>query len=124
VILALSVAIVGGLGSVARYLTDMAVSAKLGRSLPWGTMVVNITGSGLAGLLLGLTTYQATSPTTSTILLIGFLGGFTTASTIAYEAARLVQQRHLLKALWVIFGTMVVALLAGIAGLAIGGQLT
>jgi CrcB protein len=124
VILAVGVALVGGIGAVMRYVTDMAVSAKLGRSLPWGTMVINIVGSGLAGFLLGLTTYQAASPTAATILLVGFLGGFTTASTIAYEAVRLIERRQPGRAIWVIFGTMVTAITAGIAGLAIGGQLT
>ena len=119
-ILALGVAGLGALGSVLRYLTDLAVTAKLGRSVPWGTMVVNIIGSALAGVLLGATTYQSVSPTTATLLLIGLLGGFTTASTIAYETARLIERRRLTTAFLVTIGTLGAALLAGIAGLALG----
>lgn len=123
-IVALFVGLGGGIGAVLRYLTDLAVSAKLGRTMPWGTMVINVAGSAGAGLVLGLTTYQQVSPKAATIILIGFLGGFTTASTIAFEAARLVQTRRLAASAAVIVGTMIAAIAAGIAGLAIGGGLT
>jgi CrcB protein len=84
-------------------------------------MLVNVLGSALAGLLLGATTYQTVSPTTSALLLTGFLGGFTTASTLAYEGARLVQTRRYAGALLVLVGTMVVSVLVAIMGLVIGG---
>ena len=123
-IVALAVALGGGLGAVLRYVTDLAVSSKLGRTVPWGTMFINVAGSAGAGLVLGLTTYQQVSPKVATVVLIGFLGGFTTASTLAYEAARLTQSRRVGAAAAVITGTMVASLAAGIAGLAIGGGLT
>ena len=83
-------------------------------------MVINIAGSGLAGLLLGYTAYQQRSPTLSVLLLTGFLGGFTTASTIAYEAARLVEARRITAVVGILLGTMVSAVAAGALGLALG----
>lgn len=119
--LALGVAALGTLGALCRYLADLGISAVLGRRLPWGTMTVNIVGSGLAGIVLGATTYQTLSPTLATLLLVGFLGGFTTASTIAYEAARLITAGRQVAALGIIAGTMLMATFAGVLGLAVGG---
>ena len=45
----------GGLGAMCRYLCDLAISALFGRHLPWGTMAINVVGSGVAGLLIGIT---------------------------------------------------------------------
>ena len=120
VTLTVAVMLLGGLGATCRYLGDLGLSAVFGRRLPWGTMVINIAGSGLAGLLLGYTAYQQRSPTLSVLLLTGFLGGFTTASTIAYEAARLVEARRISAVVGILLGTMVSAVAAGALGLALG----
>jgi len=119
-IMAIEVALLGGVGAALRYLADLGISSRLGRSLPWGTMLVNITGSGLAGVVVGATTYQTVSPTSATLLLVGFLGGFTTASTIAFEVVRLFEQRRPASAVGVCVGTLATAVAAGVAGLAIG----
>ena len=119
-VLAMGVMLLGGLGAMSRYLSDLGLSTVFGRRLPWGTMAVNILGSGLAGLILGVTAYQHRSPTTAVLLLSGFLGGYTTASTIAYEAARLAESRRMLAAIGIVAGTMAGAITAGGVGLAIG----
>lgn len=121
--LALWVIVLGGAGATCRYLGDLGLSTLFGRGLPWGTMTINVVGSGLAGLLVGLTTYQHSAPTVSVALLSGFLGGFTTASTIAFEAARLIEARRTASAVGIIAGTMAAAIAAGILGLAVGSAL-
>lgn len=73
------VAIGGAVGSVLRYLSIMAVPA------PWGTMGVNVLGSFLIGLLFVPAGRMGLSP----LLLAGVLGGFTTFSAFALDAARL-----------------------------------
>ena len=121
--LTLAIMLLGGLGAASRYLGDLGLSAIFGRRLPWGTMVINVTGSGLAGIVLGLTAFQHRSPTVTVLLLTGFLGGFTTASTIAYEAARLAEARRFTSAIGLMVGTMAAAVAAGILGLALGTAL-
>ena len=118
--LALGVMLLGGLGAMCRYLGDLGLSAIFGRRLPWGTMAINIGGSGLGGLVLGLTAYENRSPTAAILLLTGFLGGFTTASTLAYEAARLAEVGRRSAVVVIITGSMVAALAAGALGLAAG----
>jgi CrcB protein len=118
--LALGVMLLGGLGAVCRYLSDLGLSAIFGRRVPWGTMCINIFGSGLGGLVIGLTAYQHRSPTVTVLLLSGFLGGFTTASTIAYEAARLAESGRRTAVVGILAGTMFGAIAAGSLGLAIG----
>ena len=79
------VGLIGGLGAVARFLLDGAVSSRLGRGFPFGTLVVNVSGSFVLGVLVGLTL----SGDSYRILGTGLLGAFTTFSTWAFESHRL-----------------------------------
>lgn len=76
-------------GAPSRYLLDSAVSARLGRSWPWGTLVVNLLGSAAAGVLAGLVVSDRVGAGVATLLGVGVLGSFTTASTLAVEAVAL-----------------------------------
>jgi CrcB protein len=118
--LALGVMALGGIGALLRFVIDNLVARRLGRSLPWGVVAVNVLGSGAAGLIVGATTYQSTSATTSVLILTGLLGGFTTASTISYDVAQLLVARRWLAGLGVALGTTALALLAGLTGLFVG----
>ena len=77
----------GGAGSLARYLAGTAVMTRLGTRVPWGTLVVNVTGCFLIGLLMTLFT-ERFSPGTNwrPLLVIGFLGGYTTFSSFEWES--------------------------------------
>ena len=88
----LLVAIAGGAGALARWLVDLALAARLGRSLPWGTIVVNIVGSCFAGALAGATLSAQLGPTTIEVLAIGLCGGFTTFSAASVDVARTVER--------------------------------
>jgi CrcB protein len=79
------VGLVGGLGAVLRFLLDGAVSARLGRDFPYGTLAVNLSGTFVLGVLVGL----ALSGDGYRILGTGLLGAFTTFSTWAFESHRL-----------------------------------
>ena len=116
----LLVSLLGGIGATCRYLLDRAIGSRFGKSLPWGTMAVNISGSLLAGIVVGATTYETLSPTATALVLTGLLGGFTTASTISYEVAELIGQRRYGGASLVAFGTMILAIGAAFVGLALG----
>ncbi|MBO7602498.1 MAG: fluoride efflux transporter CrcB [Bacteroidaceae bacterium] len=76
------VAIGGAVGSVCRYL----VSKMVASSFLWGTFTVNILGSLIIGLLVGLVSKGKLSPEMKLLLITGFCGGFTTFSTFANES--------------------------------------
>ena len=87
------IGIFGGLGCVARFLASDWTYQLLGRSLPYGTLMVNIVGSFLLGLLMvfGLRT-TLLSPELRVGLSVGFMGGFTTFSTFSYETLKLLEE--------------------------------
>ena len=81
----LMVFIGGGLGSVARYYLSLKFNNFEG-ALPYGTMLANILGSLIIGLIFGLAAkYGSFNENYSLLLATGFCGGFTTFSTFAYE---------------------------------------
>ena len=76
----------GALGSVARYAIGAAIMTRLGGRFPWGTTLINITGSFLIGLLMTLLTERlAPHPYWRLLLVVGFLGGYTTFSSFEWE---------------------------------------
>ena len=79
----------GAAGALARYLVDIAVTSRCGRMFPWGTLVINVSGSALLGVLTGLTLYHGFSHTPAMILGPGFCGGYTTFSTSMVDTVRL-----------------------------------
>ena len=81
----LAVGIVGGVGAVGRFLLDGAVSERVGVGFPFGTLVVNVAGAFILGVLFGATL----SADAYRIAGIGLIGGFTTFSSWALESHRL-----------------------------------
>jgi CrcB protein len=86
-----AVILAGAVGAPARFLVDDVIARSAGRSWPIGTLVINVTGSLLLGLLGGLVLHRAFSPEIYRVLGTGFCGSFTTFSTFTFETARLVQ---------------------------------
>jgi CrcB protein len=84
-VILVAIAAVGGLGAIARFLLDGAVSSKLGRAFPFGTLAVNLTGAFALGVLDG----AAVGGDALRIAGVGFLGAYTTFSTWTLEAHRL-----------------------------------
>jgi CrcB protein len=88
--LTLLVAIAAGVGAVARYVVDRAVTHRLGSfDTPWGTFVVNVSGSLLLGLVTGLALHHHTSADAVAVVGAGLTGGYTTLSTWAWETVAL-----------------------------------
>ncbi len=77
----LVVAIAGAFGAPARYLLERGITARLGRGFPWGTFVVNVSGSLLLGMVAGSTLHGLPRAAVAT----GFLGAYTTFSGYAFE---------------------------------------
>lgn len=90
---AILIAIFGAVGCLARYLISGWVYGHLGRAFPYGTLVVNIAGAFLVGLIMELALRSTMiSANLRTGLTVGFLGGLTTFSTFSYETFRLLEE--------------------------------
>jgi CrcB protein len=84
------IAVGGAIGSVARYLLNVAIQSRMAVPFPLGIMVINISGSFLLGFLMRLSLETAAmSPELRLFLTTGFCGGFTTFSTFSYDALTL-----------------------------------
>jgi CrcB protein len=83
--LVIGIGLVGGAGAIARFLLDGAVSARLGRDFPFGTLVVNLSGAFVLGVIVG----AALSEDAARLLGTGLIGAFTTFSTWALVSHRL-----------------------------------
>jgi CrcB protein len=113
---------VGGFaGAIARHLVDGAVAERTSGAFPWGTFVVNISGSFLLGLLFAVTADRAILPAEIRgPILIGFIGAYTTFSTYMLESWRLIEDGALAMALVNLVGSIAIGLVAVVAGLAMG----
>lgn len=87
----LAISIGAVLGANARFLVGGWIADRLGASFPFGTLVINVTGSLLIGLVLTLSTERLVPDWFRPMLAIGFLGSYTTFSTFSYETLSLVQ---------------------------------
>jgi CrcB protein len=87
----------GGLGAVARYWMSGLVYERLGTAFPYGTLLVNIVGCFLIGLLMSLLEDRfLVYPSVRIFLTIGVLGGFTTFSSFSFETISLLQNGQVL----------------------------
>jgi CrcB protein len=111
----LAVGVIGGVGAIGRFLLDAAISARVGSSLPVGTLVVNLSGSFVLGLFVGLTL----AGDAYRILGTGLIGAFTTFSTWALESHRLGEDGELR----VGAANFVVSLIFGVTAAWVGRQL-
>lgn len=108
-------------GAIARYAIDSIVTGRLGAGFPWGTLVVNATGSFVLGLLFVLSQERTDLPAEIRgPVLIGFLGAYTTFSTFMLESWRLVDSGAWLAAAANMGGSLAVGMIALLAGLAVG----
>jgi CrcB protein len=116
----LVVAAGGIIGAPARYLLDQLVTGRTTSGLPWGTLVINLSGSLLLGFLTGLTLTGHLPPTAKALLGTGFCGAYTTFSTFTFETVRLAENGRWLGAAGNVLVSVAVGLGAAAAGLALG----
>jgi CrcB protein len=114
---ALAVALAAGLGAVARYLLDQVVQHRTRGEFPYGTLVVNVTGSLLLGLVTGLAAHHGLPADVAVVLGAGFAGGYTTLSTWAWESLALAETGELAEAALNVAGTVALGVAAAVAGL-------
>lgn len=117
----LLLALAGGLGAMARYGLSGLVQRYSGTTFPWGTLAVNILGCFVFGVIWALATERMSmSPEVRTIILVGFLGSFTTFATFMSESHRLLADAQWLPAVGNILITNVTGLGVFILGLFVG----
>jgi len=121
------VAIGGALGSVLRFWIANLSEARWGQTFPWGTLLANVSGSLLIGILAGCSTSNAgwlASDTARKFLMIGICGGYTTFSSFSLQTLTLAQQGQWLRAGWNILSSMILCLVAVWLGHLIGTHFT
>jgi CrcB protein len=118
-----AVAVAGGLGAATRFALDGLLRSRLRGALPVGTILINLSGSFVLGLLTGLTAAAVLPEALRAVAGTGFLGGYTTFSAASLETVRLAgARRPALAATNGIAVPLVAVLLAG-AGLLLGAVL-
>lgn len=111
----------GAAGAVARYLVDGWIADRTGGAFPWGTLAVNLSGTFLVGFAFALVVEAGVLPAWSRgPLLIGFLGAYTTFSTLMLESWRLWEDGAVALALVNVAGSSMIGLVAVLAGLTLG----
>lgn len=116
-----AVAAGGALGAVARHAVGLAAVRLFGHGFPWGTMIVNIAGSFLIGLLIAVMALKwQVGEQARAFLVTGILGGFTTFSAFALDVATLYERKAVLAAFSYVAGSVGLSLIAIFAGLALG----
>lgn len=85
-------ALAGGVGAAARFVVDGLVRRRWDGGYPWATLVINVSGSLVLGVLTGLTIYHGAPGDLRLVLGTGLCGGYTTFSTASFEAVRLLQR--------------------------------
>jgi len=117
------VAIAGALGASARYAVHTVVQSRVAGLFPWGTVVVNLSGSFVLGLVAGLVLYQGLDADVRTVAGTGFIGAYTTFSSYTYESLGLVEDGVPRGAALNAVGSIAVGLVAATAGLLLASVL-
>ena len=115
----IAVAVGGALGTLGRYAVSGVVANAFGETFPWGTLLVNVTGSLVIGFLAALTgpdSRLVASQNARTFLLVGICGGYTTFSSFSLQTLELIRNRDFGEA----GGNILLSVAACIAAVAIG----
>ncbi|HEY6422820.1 MAG TPA: fluoride efflux transporter CrcB [Pseudonocardiaceae bacterium] len=115
----LGVVLIGGAGSVLRFAVDGAISSRTHRSFPYGTLVVNLSGAVLLGLVTGL----ALSHDAALLAGTAAVGSYTTFSTWMFESQRLAEDRQVPSLAVNIVGSLVAGVAAAALGRLVGSHL-
>jgi CrcB protein len=107
--------VLGGAGAILRFLVDRAVARRAGRDFPYGTLVVNLSGAVLLGLVAG----AALDGDDAILIGTATIGSYTTFSTWMLETQRLAEDGQLAAA----FANLAISLVAGLGAVALGRAL-
>lgn len=120
---AVFVGLAGSLGSVTRFVLSHFVSRVMGTTFPLGTLLINVSGALLIGVISALVSRHFLSLTFQVIVATGFLGGYTTFSTMCWEATQLARAGRTRGSIYYLGGNIVLGLLAAMGGLLLGWRI-
>ena len=110
----------GGLGSSLRHTINMVCARFIGTAFPYGTFIINITGSTIMGLIAGYLAFKGeASQPWRLFLMTGVLGGYTTFSAFSLDAALLYERGELALAAFYVLGSVSLSIAGLFAGLAL-----
>ncbi len=116
----LLVALGGAIGSAARYLVGAFIANRFGPDFPWGTFIVNVSGSFLIGVILSLVGGGQLPAGARLFLAVGVMGGYTTFSTYSNETLQLVQGGEFGAAMFNALGQVVAGFIGVYLGVVLG----
>ena len=110
----------GGLGASLRHFINLACARGFGTVFPWGTFIINITGSTVMGLIAGYLAFKGeASQPWRLFLMTGVLGGYTTFSAFSLDTVLLYERGQVGLALFYVVGSVVLSIAGLFAGLAL-----
>jgi CrcB protein len=115
------VGIAGALGALVRYLIGRFFAERVNSQFPLGTLIINISGAFLIGLLAGLVGHKVVSAYVQLVAATGFLGGYTTFSTMQWESVQLLRGGGTSQGLLYLLGTFALGVFVAAGGWVLGG---
>lgn len=119
-LLLVAMGIAGALGALARYLIGRTIAERVGGSFPLGTVLINVSGAFVIGFLFALSGRKLLAPSLYLVLATGFLGGYTTFSTMSWEGFQLVRGGSLRQSVLYIGSSVAFGFAAAALGLGLG----
>ncbi len=110
----------GAIGSMLRYLVGKAMGPQADSSVPWHTLLVNVSGAFILGLLIAVAARHGWPGWWRPFIAVGILGGYTTFSTYSIESVELMLRGHTTTGLAYAFGSLALGLLGAWLGLTTG----
>jgi len=118
------IAVFGAVGTLARYGLQGLVQIRAGSTFPYGTLLVNLTGCFLLGLIGQFTLNRMViSPDWRVAIAVGFFGGYTTFSSFGWETAKMLEDGEWLRASAYVGASVIAGLLLSVAGIRLANQL-
>ena len=112
------IAIFGAVGTLLRYGIQGLVQVGTASTFPWGTLLINLTGCFLLGLIGQITLNRMMiSPDWRVAITVGFFGGYTTFSSFGWETAKMLEGGEWLPAIGYVAASVVIGLLLSVAGI-------
>lgn len=118
--LLVAIGLAGAFGALARYLLGRFIAKRVGMQFPLATLMINVTGAFVIGLLFALAGRKLLSATVQLTLATGFLGGFTTFSTMSWEGIQLARAGSTRLSMLYLIGSFSLGLIAAALGLTLG----
>lgn len=119
----LLIAIFGAIGTLTRYGLQGVVQVRTGGVFPYGTLLINLTGCFLLGLLGQFTMNRIViSPDWRVAMTVGFFGGYTTFSSFGWEAAKMLEDGEWLRATTYVAASVIAGLFLSVAGIRLANR--